>query len=120
VRLITIRMIDIDAQNFAEQFIDILRAIAGVVGRAAIAHANVEKTVRTELDHAAVMIGERLRDGEQYLFCSVSYIRIRRRHLIFGNHRSAVRLARIINEETVISGKLRMKSQAQKPALAAR
>ena len=40
------------------------RATSGVVGGAAVSHADVEEAVVAELDHAAVVVGERLRDDE--------------------------------------------------------
>jgi len=74
---------------------------------------------RIALDHAGLMHGRRLRDGEQHLLCGVGYVGIRCRGLIFGNHRLAVRLANVVNEEAVIRRKLRMKGEAQKSLLAA-
>ena len=112
-------MIHVDAQNLAVQIIEILCAIVGVAVRAAVAHGNIKKSVRAELDHAGLMHGRRLRDGEQHLLCGVGNVRIRRRDLIFGNHRLAVRLANVVNEEAVIRRKFRMKGEAQKSLLAA-
>ena len=66
VRLTAARVVYVNAQNLAEQFVDILRAIAGVVGRAAIAHADVEISIRPELDHAPVVILVWLRNEEQH------------------------------------------------------
>ena len=55
----------VDPQQLAELDAQILRAVPGVPGRAAVAHADVEQAVRPELQLAAVVIGVRLLDEEE-------------------------------------------------------
>src|SRR5207248_7025493 len=70
-----VRAVHIDAQDFTETYRDIL-AIADalvvaidivIVRAAAIASSDIEITIRPERDHAAVMIGLRLIDAQDFL-----------------------------------------------------
>ena len=54
--------VDVDAEDLAEQGLGILRAVAGIVARAAVAQADVEEAVGPERHVAAVVVGERLLD----------------------------------------------------------
>ena len=54
--------VDVDAQHLAEQLLRILRAMIGIVARAAVAEADVEVAVGSEREMPAVVIRERLRD----------------------------------------------------------
>src|SRR5207248_2115680 len=47
---------DVDAEDFAEQFLRVLRPVAGVPAVAAVAHADVEHPVRPEADLPAVVV----------------------------------------------------------------
>ena len=58
----TVGNADVDAQHLAEQLRRVLRAMAGIVARPAIAEPDVEIPVRTERQVAAVVIRERLID----------------------------------------------------------
>src|SRR5205823_6644334 len=55
----------IDAHQLAERDGQRLRAVPGVAGRATVAHPHVQQAVRSELELAAVVIGERLPDEEK-------------------------------------------------------
>ncbi len=112
-------MVDVDAQDLSEQLVDVLRAIAGIVGRSAIAHADVEHAVGTEADHSAVVIGERLRDRQQRKLVDARGGRARV-GMIFGDDRRAIRLARVIDEEPPVRGELRVEGEAQQPLFATR
>jgi hypothetical protein len=65
--------------------------IAGIVGGAAVAHADVEEPVRPELDHSAVMVRKRLGDDQDHAFARRRGHRIRER-LVLGDHGRAVGL----------------------------
>ncbi len=59
-------MIDVDAQDLAEELIDVLRVVVWIAGEAAVAGADVEITVRTELQLATIVIREvGMRDRQQ-------------------------------------------------------
>ena len=57
-------MIHIDAQDFSQELRDVLRTIPGIVGRATVAHGNVQITIGTEFNHAAVVVFVRLRNNQ--------------------------------------------------------
>ena len=48
--------IDVDAQDFGQKMMAALADVVGIVGQAAIAHANVKKTIRAEDQGAAIMV----------------------------------------------------------------
>jgi hypothetical protein len=55
--------VDVDAEHLAEQLVgDVLRAVAGVAARAAVAGGDVEVAVGAEVDPAAVVVAEGLVD----------------------------------------------------------
>ena len=58
--------VDVDPEHLAQQVVDVLGAVVGVVGRAAVAHADVEKPVGAKRDHAAVVVGKRLCDDQKH------------------------------------------------------
>ena len=72
--------------------------VLGVIGRAAVAHPDVEQAVEPELDHAAVVVGIRLRDDKKNALARVGDVGIRR-YVIFGDDRGTVRPARVIHEK---------------------
>src|SRR5262249_5998582 len=53
---------DVDAQHLPEQLRRILRAVAGVAPCAAVTEADVQVTIRSEHEIAAIVIRKRLRD----------------------------------------------------------
>ena len=57
--------IHVDAQDLAEQLADVLSTVARIVARAAVTHSDVEESIRPERQHAAIVVGERLRDHEE-------------------------------------------------------
>ena len=52
-------VIDVDAQDLAEELIEVLGVVVRIAAGAAVAGADVEKAVRAELELAAVVVGER-------------------------------------------------------------
>jgi hypothetical protein len=61
-------MIHVDAQDLAEQLIDVLRVVRRVVAGASVADADVQIAVDAEGQHAAVVIRvRRMRDRQQHL-----------------------------------------------------
>ena len=61
-RWIAVGHVHVDAQHLAEQLGGTLCAVRGIVARTAVAEADVQKTVGTEHEIAAVVVRERLRD----------------------------------------------------------
>ena len=62
--------IDVDAQHLAEQSRGVLRVSGRVAGAAAVTDADVQESVRTEGQLAAVVVGRRLVQGQQHAFRS--------------------------------------------------
>jgi hypothetical protein len=57
--------VDVDAQDLAEQLVEVLRPVVRIVTRSPVAEADVEIAVGAEHHVAAVVVGERLpHDGE--------------------------------------------------------
>jgi hypothetical protein len=52
-------------KHLAQEIVRILRAVAGIVAAAAVAHADVQVTVGSEAQRAAVVVLERLRNRQQ-------------------------------------------------------
>ncbi len=114
------RVVDVDAQHLAEQLVRILRAVARIVAAAAVARADVEQAVRAEAQRAAVVVFERLRDGQQHLRRrGIGAVRIGRARAIRRDHRRAVAGARVVDEEAAVGRVERMKREAEQAALAA-
>jgi hypothetical protein len=127
-------VIDVDPQQLAHQRDrdDARRAIGqglGVAGRivraAAIAGADVEHPVEPELDHAAVVVRERVADREDLDAArSLREVWIARRRLASRDHvteleRRVRRLApRVIDEELTIRVVLRVEREPQQALLA--
>ena len=99
----------------------ILRAIAGIVAAAAVAHADVEVAVGAEAQRAAVVIRERLRDRQDDSLRTSASARfaIAGADAIRRDHRRAVAGARVVDVEPAVGRVLRMKREAQQAALAA-
>src|ERR1044071_10127874 len=99
----------------------ILRTIAGVTCRAAVAHADVQIAVRSELQLPAVVVRERLRDAQQDpRGRRIGAIRIRLRHPIAGDDGgSRSGRLRVVDEEEAVLLVMRMKRDAEETALAA-
>ena len=111
--------VDIDAEDLAEQHLPVLRPVAGVTRRAAVAEADVEVAIRAEGEHAAVVVGERLGYGEEHpLGARQRHVRVRR-DAELRDHGGPVRLPGVVDEEAAIGAELRVEGEAQEPALAA-
>ena len=119
-RLAAVRKIHVDAQDLAEQLVDVLRTVAGIVAGAAIAHPDVEEPVGAERQHAAVVVGERLRDLEEGLLGEVGDVRIAHGSPVLRDHGGAVRLARVVDEEATVRRELRVEGESEQAPLAAR
>ena len=104
----------INAKHLAEKLHKVLSTISRIVAGTAVAHADVKIAVGPELDHSSVMVFVRLRNGEENGFSSsIRQVRIRRRGVIFSNHRRAIRTPCIIHEKAPVDRELRMKSEPQ-------
>src|SRR4029079_16891849 len=57
--------VDVEREQLAQLFVQVLRSVLGIATRAAVAHANVEPTVRPERELAAVVVRVRLVDEEK-------------------------------------------------------
>ncbi len=107
-------------KDLAEEVVRVLGAVARVVSRSAVAEGDVEKAVVTELDHAAVVVLERLGDHQQDpLGVRIGDVDARGRPLIFGDHGRAVGYPRVVHEEPSVGGELGMKGQPEQALLAA-
>jgi hypothetical protein len=105
-------VIDVDAQDLAQQRRLVLRARLRIVARSSVAHADVEVAVRTELERAAVVIRIGLRDDEEDLR-GRGIRRVRRggRRGVARDDGRAVRRARVVDEELPVGGVLRMEHE---------
>ena len=125
-------LVHVEAQDFPEQHLGIL-AIAGigmahliVVGAAAVAHADVEETIRPERQSAAVVIGLRLVDRQQHALRSGIDLReILRHHLELREVAGVVPLLRrslalgraVIDVELAVLFELGMQRQTEQTTL---
>ena len=57
--------VDVDAEDLAEQRVDVLGVVAGIIARAAVPLPDVEQAIGAELDRPAVVVGERLGDAQE-------------------------------------------------------
>ena len=106
--------------NTGPEDLDVLRAVVGIVGAAAVAKPDVEKAVRAELDHAPVVVTEWVVHHQQHELGRVGDIGVREGGLILGDHDGAVGLPRVVDEEAPIVRVARMKRQPEQAALAPR
>jgi hypothetical protein len=113
-------MVDVEPEHLAQQVFDVLGVIVRVIPRAAVAHPDIQEAVRTELDHASIVIGKGLRDDKEDGFLGVGGIGIGGGHLVFGHDGRAVRLARIVHEEPPVDCVIWMKGQTEKTPLSAK
>ena len=111
--------VDVDAEDLAEEVVEVLGAVAGIVAGPAVAHGDVEESVGAELDHAAVVVGERLRDHEEHGLDAVGDARVGRRDAVLGDDGGTVGLPRVVDEESAIARELGMEGEAEQPALPA-
>jgi hypothetical protein len=112
-------VVHVEAQDLAEQLQLVLRAIARIVARTAVAHADVEKPVGTEPQRTAVVVLERLRDHEQDAGGRrVRALRIRA-DAVFRDDCGAVRASRVVDEQPAIGAIRRVKCDTEQAPLAA-
>jgi len=112
-------MIDVDAQDLAEQHVEVLRVVRRIVARSAVADANVKVVVGAEREHAAVVILVGwMRDCQQDCLGGRGDVGIAR-DLVFGDDERAVGGSRVVDEEAAVRRVLRMEREAQQAALAA-
>src|SRR4029079_17620452 len=57
--------VDVEREQLAQLFVQVLRPVLGIAARAAVAHANVEPAVRPERELAAVVVRVRLVDEQK-------------------------------------------------------
>ena len=96
-----------------------MSAIAGIVGRAAVACRDIEIAVGTEFQRAAVVVGERLRNQEQ-LDCRrrIRTIGIGYADAIARDDGCAIIAASVIDEEQAVVAKVRMESESKQALFA--
>jgi hypothetical protein len=111
--------VDVDAQELAEQGVDVLPVLEGIAAAAAVAGADVQIAVRPELEIAAVVIGlARVRDRQQDETAgAVRDVGIGG-DVVPGDLDGAVALPRVVDEEEAVGRVVRMEGQPQEPALA--
>ena len=115
------RAVDVDPQELAEQALRILGPVLRVVRAAAVPHADVEQPVGTEPESAAVVVGVRLQDHEQDRRArGIRLVGRRRRHPVPGDHRRAVRAARVVDVDVGHRRERRVERDPEEPALVAR
>ena len=113
-------MIDVDAQDLAEQHVDVLRVVRRVVARAAVADADVEIAVGAEREHAAVVVGIGRDAGSSGARLSVESATFGfAETLVLGDDERAVAGARVVDEEAAVRRVLRVEGEAEQPSLAA-
>src|SRR5215472_12148516 len=113
-------MIYVDAQYLAVIVIHVLRAIAGIIGRAAVPLCDVKKAVLPKLDHPAIVVGERLLSRDDGDFIWIGNIGVQVGRVVFGDYVISVGLSRVIDEESMVPPELRMKGESQQPLFAAK
>ena len=58
-------LVHVEAQELGQPAVQVLAVVVGVEGAAAVAQPEVQQPVRAEGELAAVVVGERLLDGQQ-------------------------------------------------------
>ena len=112
-------LVDVDAQQLAEQRVARLRVALRVVGVAAVAHADVEVGVRSELQLAAVVVRVRLGDRQEDDRAErVGGVPVERRDVV-PRHDGLPRQIRVVHEEEPVGRIGRVKRRRQQPLLAA-
>jgi hypothetical protein len=121
----SVRDVDVDAQHLPEQLNRVLRAVLRIVAGAAVAHPDVEISIRTECEVAAVVIRVRLPDDGWSPGASPSQVEARRRIRHDGAGRPPESrddgVARGIGEvhEQPAAGRVGGEGEAEQAALAA-
>ena len=122
VRAIALGMVDVDAKDLREQRTQVLPRELRVVGRAAVAAAQVEHAVGAEEDGAAVVVRVRILDGEEHgLAVGLRGLGL----LVHGPAREhVVALALlvahgVVDEERGVLGEVRVEREREEPFLVA-
>src|SRR4051794_31542253 len=96
-------MIDVDAQDFSEQHIDVLRIVRRIVAGSAVADPDVQVAVGTECQHSPVVIGVGgMRNRQQDFFGGAGDIAIGG-YAVFRDDQRAVARAGVVNEEPAVA-----------------
>jgi len=111
------RVVDVDAQEFAQQRIEILAIAVRVVACAAIAHRDVEVFVRSEGDPPAVVIGVGLVDFQEHELAGFVGALDAGTFLVAANLGVAI-FIREIDVEVSVARVVGMERQAEEPLLA--
>ena len=115
---VRLAMVHVHAQHLAQQRMSVLAVAQGIAARAAVAHADVQHAVGAKRDAAAVVIRERLLDGQD---------RLRTRgldrlpvatHRVAHDLRGAI-LVGVVHEQVAVAFVCGMERQPQQAALAA-
>lgn len=117
-----VRRIDIDAQDLAEQYVDVLTVALRVAAAAAIAETDVEKAVFAECEAAAFVIGKRLIDRKKNIFrVGVGEVCVARRRSKFGNYglKLAAGVAGVVYKKAAVLRVHGMERQTEEAGFAA-
>ena len=93
--------------------------VAGIAAGAAVAEADVEEAVGAEGDHAAVVVGERLGDGQQHALAPARATVGVGRDPVLRDDAGPVVLARVVDEEAAVAREARMEGEPEQATLAA-
>ncbi len=114
------RRIDVEAQDLAEQQVEILRVVRRVVGAAAVADADVEIAVAPEGEHAAVVVGGAgMRNGQHRSLGGAGHVGVGR-YPVLGNRERAVTATGVEHEEPAVGVVERVEGEPEQALLAAR
>ena len=110
--------VHIDAQHLSEQRVEVLAVSMRIAAAAAVAHADVEKTVGAEGDPSAVVVRERLIDAEQRRGrVGKGHVRIVG-HAVLDDLRVAVDVG-VVDEEAAVLRVAGMEGEAEQALLVA-
>ncbi len=108
--------VDVQPENRSEQGRAILAVPLGVAAGTTISQPNVQVSIGAEGQHAAVVVGERLRDAQdQLLAAAISHVRIGRDRE--AGHPSVAALVGVVDDEDAVLGVLRVECEPEETLL---
>ena len=113
------RVVDVDAQDLAQERRRLLlRIVAGIAAAAAVADTEVQVAIRSERHGAAVVIGVgAVLDEHERLGRALDDVRSRRIRPVLG-HDDVATVARVVDVQDVVGREARMEGDAEQTALA--
>ena len=110
--------VDVNAQDFAEQVVEVLRVVVRVVGFAAVAGTDIELAILAKQHHATIMIPIRLRELEQdALRLHVRLVFVGLGHGELTHHTALGILLGIVDVKFLVRLEVRVKRQPKQPLL---